>query len=72
MDDQPRGVLVAEVEENSPAAQAGLRRGDVITAINKLPVTSLGEYQAAVQPATGSSLVRTERGFFIVEEQSAR
>ena len=66
------GVLVVEVQPNSPAALSGLRRGDVIIAINKQPVTSIAEYRTAVAAVTGSSLVRTERGFFIVEEQETR
>lgn len=31
---RPAGVLIAEVHPDSPAAQAGIRSGDVITAIN--------------------------------------
>jgi serine protease Do len=31
---QPTGALVAEVEPNAPAAKAGIKTGDVITAVN--------------------------------------
>ena len=37
------GVEVTAVEPGSPAAQRGLRAGDVITAINRRPVRSLAE-----------------------------
>jgi S1-C subfamily serine protease len=36
----PQGALVREVAEGSPAAEAGLARGDVITAIDSDPVDS--------------------------------
>ncbi|MEN8258685.1 MAG: DegQ family serine endoprotease [Thermodesulfobacteriota bacterium] len=35
------GVLVANVEHGSPAAMAGLKRGDLITEINQNPVTDM-------------------------------
>jgi Do/DeqQ family serine protease len=37
------GVEVTSVEPGSPAAQRGLRGGDIITAINRRPVRSLSE-----------------------------
>ena len=38
-----RGVYVSEVNDGSAAKEAGMSRGDVITAINKIPVNSTSE-----------------------------
>ena len=48
------GVLVAHVDPGSPAAQRGLRQGDIITAVNRRKVTNLEEFQ---QHAQGQSLL---------------
>ena len=40
--DRPVGALVADVAEGGPAAEAGLKRGDVITAIDGQPVEDSG------------------------------
>jgi serine protease Do/serine protease DegQ len=37
------GIEVTEVVENSPAAQRGLRQGDVIIAVNRTPVRTLSD-----------------------------
>ncbi|MEZ2130393.1 MULTISPECIES: DegQ family serine endoprotease [unclassified Sinorhizobium] len=36
--DKARGALVVKVTENSPAAKAGLKPGEVVTAVNGVPV----------------------------------
>ena len=43
------GVEVTEVAEGSPAAQRGLRAGDVITAVNRVRVTNLRELAAIAE-----------------------
>jgi S1-C subfamily serine protease len=43
------GVLLSGVQENSPAAAAGLKAGDRIVAINGKPVKDLREYGEAVR-----------------------
>ncbi len=39
----PAGVVVNSVAENSPAAAAGIQRGDIITAINGAEITSFAQ-----------------------------
>ncbi len=46
-----RGVLVLRVQPDSPAAAAGLRAGDVITAVNELEITDAASLQQAVERA---------------------
>ena len=50
------GVLVETVERGSPAYLLGLRSGDIITAINRRKVSSLGDLQKVAKAANGSAL----------------
>jgi len=43
------GVLVARVDEDSPAAEAGLQRGDVIREVNRQRIRSLPDFERATQ-----------------------
>ena len=52
-----KGVVVAQVDPSSPAADAGLHRGDVIEEINRQPVNSVSDYQRLVRAADNQELV---------------
>ena len=43
-----KGALIAEVEKDSPAARAGLRRGDVILAFDGHPIDEVGDLSRRV------------------------
>ena len=65
-----RGVVVTDVDADSGAADAGLQRGDVIEEVNRQPVASPGEFEAALKKAGKQSVLlrmrRGERANFIV------
>ena len=44
-----RGVVVVQVESNSPAEVAGIVRGDVIRAIDREPVNDVGTYKEKIR-----------------------
>ena len=41
------GVIVARVDDGSPAAEAGMQPGDIIAEINRKPVTNLRDFKKA-------------------------
>ena len=45
---EPRGALVSQVSPDSPAAKAGLQRGDIILELNGKPVNSSNELRMTV------------------------
>jgi Do/DeqQ family serine protease len=63
--DQPRGTLVASVTEGGPAAAGGLASGDLIIAIDGIPVDDLGSlnYRLATKKVgTSAALDFIRRG----------
>jgi serine protease Do/serine protease DegQ len=58
------GAVLSEVQAGSPAAQAGLRKGDVVTGLNGHPVRSAAELRArlGVVPVGDNVELRVRRG----------
>jgi serine protease Do len=63
-----QGVMISDLDANSPAAQA-LQQGDVIESINRQPVRSVADFNRLAAQAQGDTLLRINRqgqSFFIV------
>jgi Do/DeqQ family serine protease len=60
----PEGALITDVQAHSPAAAAGLRKGDVVTALNGHPVRASAELRArlGVVPVGETVELRVLRG----------
>jgi len=53
------GVIVTEVDPNSPAADEGLGRGDIIVQVNLKPVRNIREFNAQVKNIKGDKVMFT-------------
>ncbi len=56
------GVLVAEVEPNSPAWRSGLRKDDVIVSVNRRAVSDVEEFRDVVESGDDGLLLNIQRG----------
>jgi len=64
-----KGVVINDLDPDSPAAQAGLQPGDVIESINRQPVNSVDDFNRLAASAKGRTLLRISRegrGLFVV------
>ncbi|MFQ5486901.1 MAG: DegQ family serine endoprotease [Gammaproteobacteria bacterium] len=59
---QVEGLEVLDVERGSVAWQAGLRRGDIIVSVNRLPVKTLKDLRRAVKAGRDGLLLNIRRG----------
>jgi len=57
---QPSGALVGEVEPDTPAARAGLKRGDVIVAMNGQAITSANDLRLRVSEMAPGTTVKLQ------------
>jgi serine protease Do len=72
---ESKGVLIAKVEPNSRAQAEGLREGDLIKEVNRLEVSSVGEFMSAIaRSRRGDTLLlrmlRESRAFYVVLKAS--
>lgn len=68
-----RGIVVSKVERETPAARAGLRRYDIILAVNNTPITSMGQFNRLISRMVPGSKVeikirREDREFVVTAE----
>ena len=64
--ENPEGVVVSGVEADGPAAEAGLRRGDVVREINRLPIRDIDDYEAVTSNLRANATV-----LFLVERRGS-
>jgi serine protease Do len=58
------GVVITELDSDSPASAAGLEQGDVIVQVNHKPVNTVTEFNSAVRAGASkdSTLLLVKRG----------
>lgn len=64
-----QGVVVADVEQGSPAWRNGLRTADLILAVNRQPVNTTRELRRALAeagPTVALDIVRGDARMFLV------
>ena len=69
---EPDGVIVAALKPDGKGANAGLKVGDIIKEINRLPVKTVNEYRNAVNKAANGGAIqlfirRGNAGFLVVK-----
>jgi serine protease Do len=62
-----KGVVVVDVDPNSPADAAGVAPGDVIQEVNKEAVNNASDYQKVIKSVKGDALVKLSRGFVLIK-----
>jgi serine protease Do len=60
LDEESRGLIVVDVEFNSQAAEKGITRDMVVTAVNDKPLRSLGDWRGAVDPARPGAVIKLD------------
>jgi serine protease Do len=56
-----KGVVVTNVDPSSEAAEAGLRRGDVIQEVNRQPIKNTSDFERAMRSSKDKHLLLVNR-----------
>ena len=67
------GVVITQVQPDSPAGEAGLRQGDVIQEVNRQPVKSASDFRNAVAQSNKPVLMlvqREDNSMYVVIERN--
>ena len=63
------GVVVTQVDPDSPSYHSGIRVGDVILEINRTPVRNQGHFEEITSQIKGDALIRTPRGYVVIKPE---
>ncbi len=69
MKDVTAGVVIANIDDDSPAQETGLRKGDVIISINQSKIETVEDFYRVVKKVKGDCLLQTVRGYFVLKEK---
>ena len=61
-DDTREGVIVLDVADKTPAARLGVKRGDIVVAVNNEQVKSVAQLASILEAADGGWRLSVERG----------
>ncbi len=64
---EKEGVVIVNIEADSPADDSGLMPGEVIIEINKQAVKNISDYEKITKDLKADALIRTSRGYFLVK-----
>lgn len=65
---QEKGVVVVDIEADSAAAKSGIMRADIIKEIENETIKNVDDFKRVTARVRGSCLVRTARGFVVLQE----
>jgi serine protease Do len=64
---EQKGVVVVNIEPNSPADEAGIMPGEVVLEVNRQPIKNTADYNKAIKDLKGAALIKTQRGYFLLK-----
>ncbi|MBU1924892.1 MAG: trypsin-like peptidase domain-containing protein [Candidatus Omnitrophica bacterium] len=65
--EEKTAVVVVTVEADSAAESAGIMPGDLILKIDTITILDINDYKTAIYNATVNTLVKTQRGYFVLK-----